>query len=174
MPGTAAKVVITERQQEVLKTMIGSRSCSQGLAQRAEIIILAFEGWKNEPIAERLKCERHGVGIWRQRWQKAFWELVRIECLEKPFVLRAAIEKVLSDRPRKGCPGKFTSEQIALILAVACEPPDQSGRPISHWTARELGDEVVQRQIVPAISVRQIGRFLKDGGTSTASIPLLA
>lgn len=174
MPGQAAKVVITERQQDILKTMIASRSCAQGLSLRAEIILLAFDGLTNELIAERLNCGRQGVGIWRRRWQKAFRELVRIECMEKPFVLREAIEKVLRDRPRTGAPGKFTNDQIALILAVACEPPDQSDRPISHWTSRELADEVIQRQIVPSISVRQIGRFLKDGGPSTASVPLLA
>src|SRR5271166_5471436 len=72
MPGMAAKVVITERQQSVLRTMIFSRSCAKGLAHRAEIILLAFEGYQNEDIAKKLNCERHGVGIWRRRWQNCF------------------------------------------------------------------------------------------------------
>jgi putative transposase len=88
--------------------------------------------------------------------------------------LRGAIEDVLGDLPRAGCGGKFTAEQIAQIIAVACEPPDKSGRPVSHWTPRELADEVVKRGIVPSISVRHVGRFLKDGGTSAAQEPLLA
>jgi len=50
----AAKVVITERQQAALQAMAFSRSCPQGLAHRAEIILLAFEGFKNEAIAEKL------------------------------------------------------------------------------------------------------------------------
>jgi putative transposase len=170
----AAKVTITERQQEVLQEMVWSRSCPQGLAHRAEIILLAFSGLKNEVIADKLGCERHGVGIWRRRWQKAFSQLVVIECLEKPSELRDAIEEVLSDLPRAGCGGKFTAEQITQILAVSCEPPDKSGRPISHWSDRELADEVVKRGIVPSISVRQVGRFLKDGGTSAAPKSLLA
>jgi putative transposase len=174
MPGTAAKVVITERQQQVLQTMAFSRSCAKGLAHRAEIILLAFEGYKNEDIAQRLPCERHSVGIWRRRWQRYFERLTVIECAEKPVALREAIEEVLSDLPRAGCGGKFTAEQIALILAVACEPPENSGRPVTHWTSRELADEVIKRKIVPAISVRQVGRFLKDGGTSTAQKSLLA
>jgi putative transposase len=170
----AAKVIITERQQEVLQSMVWSRSCPQGLAHRAEIILLAFEGLKNEAIAERLGCERHGVGIWRRRWKTAFNQLVRVECLEKPSALRDAIADVLSDLPRAGCGGKFTAEQIAQILAVACEPPEKSNRPVSHWTPRELAEEVVKRQIVPSISVRHVGRFLKDGGTSTAQEPAVA
>ena len=168
MPGLAAKVIITERQQEVLQSMVWSRSCPQGLAHRAEIILLAFEGLKNEVIAERLGCERHGIGIWRKRWKKAFERMIVIECVEKPAALREAIEEVLGDLPRAGCGGKFTAEQIAQILAVACEPPDKSGRPVSHWTPRELADEVIERRIVPSISVRQVGRFLKDGGSSAA------
>ena len=70
MPGMAAKVVITERQQDILQAMVRSRSCPQGLAHRAEIILLAFAGCQNEAIAEQLGCERHGVGIWRRRWQR--------------------------------------------------------------------------------------------------------
>lgn len=174
MPGTAAKVIATQRQQEVLRSMVWSRSCPQGLAHRAEIILSAFEGDQNEVIAKRLGCERHGVGIWRRRWQKAFGKLVVIECMEKPAALREAIEEVLGDLPRAGCGGKFTAEQIAQILAVACEPPENSGRPVTHWTPGELTDEVIKRGIVPSISVRQVGRFLKDGRTSAAPEPVLA
>ena len=105
MPGMAAKVVITERQQEVLQAMVWSRSCPQGLAHRAEIILLAFAGCKNEVIAARLHCERHGVGLWRRRWQQAFAQLVVIECVEKPAALREAIDEVLGDLPRAGCGG---------------------------------------------------------------------
>ena len=114
MPGMAAKVVITERQQEVLQTMVWSRSCSQGLAHRAEIILLAFAGCLNEVIAERLNCERHGVGIWRRRWQQAFSRLVVIECVEKPAALRQAIEEVLGDLPR--------------AVVAARSPPSRSPR----------------------------------------------
>jgi putative transposase len=174
MPGMAAKVVITERQQDVLQGMVWSRSCPQGLAHRAEIILLAFAGCKNEVIAERLGCERHGVGIWRRRWQRAFARLVVIECVEKPAALREAIEGVLGDLPRAGCGGTFTAEQIAQILAVACEPPENSGRPVTHWTPRELADEVIRRGIVPTISARHVGRFLKDGRVEAAQEPVLA
>lgn len=168
MPGLAAKVIITERQQGVLRSMVWSRSCPQGLAHRAEIILLAFEGLKNEGIAERLGCERHGVGIRRKRWKKAFERMIVIECVEEPAALREAIEEVLGDLPRAGCGGKFAAGQIPQILAVACEPPDESGRPVSHWTPRELAGEVIERRIVPSISVRHVGRFLKGGGASAA------
>jgi putative transposase len=87
--------------------------------------------------------------------------LVRIECLEGLSALETAIEDVLSDNPRSGRPGTFVPDQVARILAVACEPPENSGRPVTHWTPRELAEEVVARGIVPSISVRHVGRFLK-------------
>jgi len=61
-----------------------------------------------------------------------------------------------------------------MIITVACEPPEKSGRPVTHWTPRELTDEVIKRGIVASISVRQVGRFLKDSGTPTAQKSLLA
>ena len=54
------------------------------------------------------------------------------------------------DQPTGG-PATFSPEQIVQIVAVACEPPEKSGRPISHWTHRELADEVKRRQIVKDI-----------------------
>jgi putative transposase len=167
MPGLAAKVVITERQQDALQQIVWSRSSPQGLAHRAQIILLAFEGLQNQQIAQRLRCERHGVGTWRRRWQKAFQRLAVIECMEQPSALREAIEEVLGDLPRAGCGGTFTAEQITQILAVACEEPEHSGRPVTHWTPRELAEEVIQRGIVASISVRHVGRFLKGGPSAT-------
>ena len=69
---------------------------------------------------------------------------------------------LLTDDARPGAPGKFTPEQVTRILAVACEPPEKSGRPITHWTAFELADEVVKRGIVASISTSQVGRYLRE------------
>ena len=174
MSGRARKLVITERQQAVLQTMVRSSTCPQAVAQRARMILLAFDRLSNEDIAERVGCERHAVGPWRHRWANAFERLVLVECCEKPSALPDAIAGLLSDLPRSGSPGKFTAEQIIQILAVACEDPVASERPVTHWTPRELADEVVERGIVESISARQVGRFLKSGGPEAASQPLLA
>jgi transposase len=162
MPGSAAKVVISERQQALLQSLSKARTVAQCLVQRATVILLAFAGLDNCDIATQVGLERHQVGLWRRRWQRAFPQLIRIECLETAAVLRQAIETLLHDQPRPGSPGKFTAEQITLILSVACEPPEKSGRPITHWTIDELTDEVIQRGIVAAISPAQVGRYLRE------------
>src|SRR5580658_9313853 len=97
MPGKAAKVVITERQLSIMKTMIASSTCPQGVAQRARMIVLAFAGQTNEAIARTLQCERHMVGVWRRRWARGFPRLVLVECGESSSALLRAIERFLRD-----------------------------------------------------------------------------
>ena len=174
MPGRARKLIITERQQALLQLATRSSTCPQAVAQRARMILLAFDGLANEDIAGQVGCERHAVGPWRHRWADAFERLVLVECCEKPSALPHAIERLLSDLPRSGSPGKFTAEQVTQILAIACEDPETSGRPVTHWTPRELADEAAKRGIVESISPRQVGRFLRIRGTPAAPQPLLA
>jgi DDE superfamily endonuclease len=44
----------------------------------------------------------------------------------------------------------------------ACEPLEQSGRPITHWTYKELADEAKQRGLVASISEAQVDRYLRE------------
>jgi transposase len=162
MPGSAAKVVISERHQGVLEQLSVARTVAQYLVVRATIILLAFQGLDNQAIAARVGLGRLQVGIWRRRWQEAFDDLIRIECTDDPPALRRAIEKVLRDEHRSGCPGKFTGEQLALLLALACEPPEKSGLPITHWTGAELASEAIKRGIVDSISPSQVNRYLRE------------
>jgi transposase len=162
MPGKAAKTTITERQQEILRTFSRAVTAPSRLRQRATIIILAFEGLLNEDIARRVGLTHRQVGCWRRRWANAWNQLIDIECCESRADLRRAIEAVLSDEPRPGAPGKFTPEQVTQILAVACEPPAKSDRPITHWTVQELTDEVIRRGIVESISPAQVYRYLRE------------
>jgi transposase len=162
MPGKAAKTIVTERQQEILRTFSRSVTAPSRLRQRAAIIVLAFDGLLNEDIAKRVGLTHRQVGRWRRRWANAWDRLIDIECCEARAVLRRAIEAILGDEPRPGAPAKFTAEQVTQILAVACEPPEKSGRPITHWTAQELTDEVIGRGIVASISPSQVSRYLRE------------
>jgi transposase len=162
MPGSAAKVVITERQQAMLRQIAAASTSPVRLAQRAEVVLRAFAGEENRAIAQAIALEATAVGLWRRRWAKAWPKLIRAECVESRAAYRRAIVAVLSDAPRSGNPGKFTPEQITLLLALACEPPDKSGRPITHWTAAELADEAKKRGIVASISASQVRRYLRE------------
>lgn len=161
MPGQAAKVLLSERQLQIVTEFSKSNGVKGSLRLRASIIEKAFRGLNNSEISACVGLGTRQVGIWRKRWRDSWEKLCLWECQE-PRRLRQAIRDLLSDAPRPGSPGTFTAEQIAEIQAVACEPPKLSGRPISHWTNVELRDEVVQRGIVSQISVSQVGRYLRN------------
>ena len=161
MAGTAAKIIITERQKKLLEEFSKSRTIGKCITQRATIILLGFEGMLNEEIAHEVGLNRMQVGLWRRRWRKAWKALCVWECTES-HRLREAVLDVLSDAPRPGTPATFTAEQVSQIVSLACEPPKLSGRPIDHWTLQELRDEAIKRKIVKAISVSQVGRFLQQ------------
>jgi|GEM_PF-4617475 len=40
----------------------------------------------------------------------------------------------------------FSMEQVVELFALACSPPEDYGRPISHWTPRELTDEIIKTE----------------------------
>jgi len=65
MPGKAAKVVFTEKQQAILREFTASRSVSVALAQRSNIILLAFDGLNNEQIEAIVGLGHDRVGKWR-------------------------------------------------------------------------------------------------------------
>jgi transposase len=69
----------------------------------------------------------------------------------------------LVDKERPGGPTKFTAAQLTQIIAVACELPEESDRPVTHWTPSELADELKKRGIVESISPRHVDRVLKGG-----------
>lgn len=161
MPGKAAKIKVSEKQLVVLQELSCSRTVSKGTVQRALSIVQGFQGKLNQEIALEVGLNRQQVGVWRQRWRNAWESLCVWECAQ-PHRLREAILAVLSDAPRPGAPATFTPEQVTQIVALACESPKLSDRPINRWTHRELRDEVLKRKIVESISVAQVGRYLQQ------------
>jgi putative transposase len=173
MPGPQRRAItVTPPQQAVLERLVRQHSCPQALVRRSTIILSAAAGQRNEQIARQLSCSPTTVRLWRTRWAEAQVHLVAVEADQRE--LHSAIASVLADAPRPGAPDTFTAEQIVQIIALACTPPADSGRPVEVWTPHELADEAVKRKIVSRISARSVGRFLKAGRSQTASESLLA
>jgi putative transposase len=142
---------------------------------RAKIVLAGTEfGRRNQQIARELAISHQTVSTWRGRWLEASGVLAEIEAEGDGRELEQHIIEVLSDQHRSGAPPTFTAEQVCQIIAIACESPALSNRPITEWTPREIADEVIKRGIVETISATQVGRFLKRGGVETTSQPILA
>jgi putative transposase len=131
------------------------------LGYRATVILAAATGKRKEHMAQQRGLKRHTVRTWRRRCQTAVAALAEAEAAGvEAKVLRARIEAVLDDAPRPGTPETFRAEQLAQLISVACESPEESVRPVTQWRPRELAAEASYRGIVASISVRTVGRFL--------------
>ena len=167
-------ISLTKRQKEELEVVVRSRKTPHMQVIRANIILQANDDGRNTHIAEDVGCHIDTVRIWRGRWAKATGVLADAEQEMEAKEYRQLVRNVLTDNPRSGSPGKFSAEQLCQIIAAACQLPEEVDCPVTHWTPKELSNEVVKQGIVESISVRHIGRFLKGVGLKTASNPVLA
>ncbi len=170
----ARQIKLTKRQRVELERIVNKPSSKQADVTRAKIILSAADGYNNQQIANRLEGHRETVRKWRNRWADMASSLAAAEAEMNDKELNAFILECLSDQLRSGSPGKFSAEQICRIVAMACEPPEEYGRPVTHWTPKELADEAVKQGIVESISTRHAGRFLKRSRSETTSVSLLA
>jgi transposase len=146
----------------ILTRLERRRTLAASIVLRVRIILLAFQRKQNVRIAELLNVGRHCVGRWRRRWQESFDALLSIELTEPRAVLERAIVDTLRDAHRSGSPGKFSGEQIAQLIAIACEDPRESGRPVEEWTGAELADEMQKRSVVDSLSASWVNELLRQ------------
>jgi transposase len=152
MPGPkAAQVNVSDEAKRELHSLVNGHKTGQQIAQRARMILLAAMGKSNAEIGCELQVGRLTVKRWRERWVS----------LEPIALDELSVEERLEDLPRPGAPARITAEQRCQMEALACEAPEQYGRPISQWSAREIADELVARHIVETISPRHAQRLLK-------------
>lgn len=182
---------LTVQQRSILQMLGRRTHCPKIIALRAGLVLAADEGLNPTAAGKRLHCSRQLAGRWRDRFalaQPGLAALVTsdaggdkgtgtVEMQGGPQAqadaeadaeakaharLTHRILDALGDRPRSGAPRKFQPTQFCQIMSIACEKrPEECGRPVTHWTARELADEAVKREIVPGISPRHVGRLLK-------------
>jgi putative transposase len=169
----APTVCLPPRVQAALEQSTRCYSSPHALVRRAQLILAMATGATNTQLALDFQLSRTTVILWRRRWLALESTLHATDQLSAQE-LRTRVAEMLADQPRPGAPVTFSAEQVVQIVALACEKPTDCGRPISHWTPRELADEAITRQIVPQISPRSVGRFLKSGAVTAASRRILA
>ena len=140
-------MTLGDRQE--LEKLVNRKNTSQQVVLRAKIILLANKGSNNREIGRELNISRYMARRWRNRW---------LEFHERSVPV---IER-LKDSERSGAPAKFKMEQVVELFALACSEPEDYGRPINDWTARELAEEMKNLGIVEDISPRHVGRLLEE------------
>jgi transposase len=152
MPGRKPpEIHLTDSERQSLELLVRRYSTGQQKAIRGRIILLAADGKNNREIVKELEVSVDTARLWRQRWLD----------LHSFSQNDLSIEERLEDLPRPGTPPRLTANQICQIEKLACEKPENSGRPITQWTGREIADEIKKRGIVDKISPRHASRLLK-------------
>ena len=153
---------------EVLGRQARSRTAAGYLVERSRIVLGCASGGSNTSVARDLGVNWQRVRRWRRRWNTTIGP--RVSSLEAEGVadeiVFVAIEEGLSDRPRSGAPRKFTDEEEARVISLACRTPSEFGLPHSQWTLELLAGQAVEQRIVRSISIAELGRWLQKGGSS--------
>jgi transposase len=117
MSRRALPIVLSTDERTRLQSWARSRTQPLRLVQRAQIILMAADGYQNQEIASRIHTSRPTVQLWRGRFLA-----LRIPGLEK-------------DAPRPGRIARIPSAQVADIVnaTLHTHPPHAT-----HWSTRTL------------------------------------
>ena len=133
-------VTLTPEERLELTQLTRRGELSARKMKRAQILILADKGHRDETIAEMLS-----VG------------LSTIHRIRQKFV-EGNVDFALNERPRPGGQKKLDSKSEALLVATACsEPP--AGR--ARWTMQLLTDRLIELNVVETLSTETVRRTLK-------------
>ncbi|MEM9219068.1 MAG: IS630 family transposase [Cyanobacteria bacterium P01_F01_bin.150] len=158
----ADSIHLPKRLYNLLKRFVRKRNSPHWLVQRSRIILGLSRGLRVGKIARELQIDRKSVTRWRARWLQGIKSILQGLSTASPPSLEQRVITLLSDAPRSGTPATFSAQQLTQIIALACEAPQASGYPISHWSAREIAIEASKRGIVESISERSVNRLLAD------------
>jgi putative transposase len=155
----ARPITLSETERQGLEALVRRHSTPQQVATRARIVLAAAGGQALVRIAEQVGLSRESVRFWRDRWV----------ALQDIPLEEGSVAQRLADAPRPGAPARITTAQVCQVVALACEAPATSGRPISQWTHQEIADEIMRRGIVETISPRHAARLLKRGTSNRSA-----
>ena len=94
----AEKIILSHRQQTLLKQIVRRTTNPYRLVRRAQLILLAAAGVSNTQLNRDLQLERGQVRLWRERWLAATSQLATVEAENSSDrELMALIMRVLSD-----------------------------------------------------------------------------
>jgi len=149
----ARPITLTTDERQGLETVVRRHKSGQQVVTRARIVLAAGDGRSISDTVQEVGLSRESVRLWRDRWT----------ALQDIPLADLDVAERLADAPRPGAPARITAEQICQVIALACEAPATSGRPISQWTNQELADEITKRGIGDTISPRHAARVVKRG-----------
>ncbi len=139
MPEKYIVTLTAEERQQLLKITHQSKVSARRF-KRAQILLLADEGHRDEIIAQMLYVGESTVHRTRQKF------------------VDGGVEFALSEAPRLGGRRKLDGRAEAFLVATACSDPPKGK---AEWTMQMLADRLVEVNLVDEISDETVRRTLK-------------
>jgi transposase len=140
MPAKKYIVELTTEERQELHELTSKGQVRARKMKRAQVLLKADAGLKDEEIMAALSVSRTMV----ERTRKRFVE--------------GGLKKGLNEDPRPGAKRKLDGRAEAYLIALTCsEPPDDH----DHWALRLLADRLVEEGVVESISHEAVRQALK-------------
>lgn len=169
--------------RKAIARLCGRESATRSELRRAGIVLrmddvpVNFSELEKETghCRDTIRCWYRRVSYANGLWEEMAGQILRETGHAGPMLRKERlVSRILADRPRSGAPCKYSSMQYTDIAVMALKPPSEFGRPTTHWTARELADEVRLRGVGYG-NILQTGRPLSGrSGYQAAPQPILA
>lgn len=140
MPAKKYHVKLETDERNHLLEMTSKGTIGARKMKRAQILLKADEGWKDDAIIQALNTSRTTV----ERTRKRFVE--------------GGLDKALNEDPRPGQRVKLAGHAEAHLVALACSDAPGGG---DHWPLRLLADKLVELGIVESISYETVRQTMK-------------
>jgi transposase len=134
------KIKLKKEEREFLKDFLKKGAKKARAIARANILLLADEGWETDTIANMVKVHRQK--IWKTK---------------KRF-LQEGLKSSLEEKPRSGQPRKYTKKHEAEIIAQACTSAPKGRK---KWTVRLLAKELKKKYGFKTINRESVRLVLK-------------
>lgn len=166
MPQVYLKIEIPAELEPMLKAAIKRRTIEQCITQRMQVIYLSKEGYKVKDIVKEVGLNAKTINTWRNYWKErvASIQVSPDDLRDANRQLQTKLYEAFCDKPRSGSPARITESEIARLIALACELPENYGYPVSKWTLNLLSCQAKKMNI--EISPAHYGRVLKKRLTS--------
>jgi transposase len=132
----ARAVTLTGEERTTLLKWSRGRSTPARLVQRANIVLAAADGKRNDEIADELGCDRRTVGTWRNRFSSK-----RLEGIQK-------------DAPRRG---RKPTRRAVVAAEIVRKTTQEKPANATHWSTRSLAKAM-------NISDSMVRRVWQDSG----------
>ena len=135
------RVELSQAERDELTAMLGGGKHAARKLKRAQILLAADGGGRDEEIARTVRVSLSTIGRTKRRF------------------VEGNLERALTEEPRPGAERKLTGKEEALLVATACAKPP-AGR--KRWTLTLLADTMVKLTDHDSLSGETVRRRLAE------------